>query len=159
MAVTVSPSENASVWGPAVVAVAILLANLLAWALNPRSWAHRHLLSRAGVPKMLFVSNRCDSRLAQVPQSPPADSTAEQALTASLAHTWWCHCRREGVSQVTRPQSYWCFDLLDPHHLVSSSSSSTVAVQSTQAPCGKAQRHSSSTRLLTACCSASLGRR
>jgi hypothetical protein len=59
MAVTVSTYDNANVWGPVVVMVALVLANLLAWALNERSWPYRHLLSKARVPKMLFISNRC----------------------------------------------------------------------------------------------------
>lgn len=59
MAVSVSPYDNAAVWGPVVVSVAIVVANLLAWALNERSWAYTHLLRRVAVPKMLFISNRC----------------------------------------------------------------------------------------------------
>ena len=58
MAVSVAPYDNASVWGPVVVVITLVLANLLAWALNERSWAFRQLLSRAGLPKLLFISNR-----------------------------------------------------------------------------------------------------
>lgn len=58
MAVTVATYDNAAVWGPIVVSVVIVLANLLAWALNERSWAYRKVLSRVGVPRMLFISNR-----------------------------------------------------------------------------------------------------
>jgi hypothetical protein len=59
MAVTVAAYDNASVWGPVVVLVALVLANLVAWALNEQSWPYRHLLSRVRVPRMLFTSNRC----------------------------------------------------------------------------------------------------
>jgi len=64
MAVSVASYDNAEVWGPVLVVLVLVLSNVLAWALNERSWPFRHLLSRAHVPKLLFISNRCVQRLA-----------------------------------------------------------------------------------------------
>jgi hypothetical protein len=57
MAVQVAEHDNATVWGPVIAVIALVLANLLAWALNERSWVFRHS-GGCGLPRMLFVSNR-----------------------------------------------------------------------------------------------------
>jgi len=48
----------AAVLSPLLISIAIALANLLAYALNERSWLYRHILQKVGVPKLLFISNR-----------------------------------------------------------------------------------------------------
>eukprot|EP00878_Enallax_costatus_P001404 GHUV01001554.1.p1 GENE.GHUV01001554.1~~GHUV01001554.1.p1 ORF type:complete len:531 (+),score=65.54 GHUV01001554.1:510-2102(+) len=55
------PREDAYVWGPLLSAIVVFIANVLAYALNPNSWAHRKILSRCGIPRMFFVSNRADN--------------------------------------------------------------------------------------------------
>jgi hypothetical protein len=164
MSVSVSPVDNASVWGPTVVSIVIVLANLLAWALNEHSWAYRHLLSRARVPKLLFISNRCAGRspstkscqhvltrskegcqpIAAAGGKGRCMHSAQHRLYACLGDQLALFCtseppnpdvpRAEGVPKTARPQSYWAFDLLDPHHLVRRSSCFVLAGQHTHEP-------------------------
>lgn len=50
--------ENAHIWGPIVVVVWIVAANILAWAANERSWLYRRLWPARHMPRLLLISNR-----------------------------------------------------------------------------------------------------
>ncbi len=77
--------QTSQVRGPIVVVTWVVVANILIWAVNERSWLHCWLLGwkRRG-PYFLAITNRAS-----------------------------------GVSVKARPLSYWCWDLIDPEHLVS----------------------------------------
>jgi hypothetical protein len=104
MAVSTSPVDNASVWGPIVVSIVIVVANLLAWALNEHSWAYKHLLSRVGVPRMLFISNRCAEAPSKHIHGLYNTSNFNLIICTSIAvHVWQAiglGCRRRAVPTV-----------------------------------------------------------
>jgi hypothetical protein len=53
-----SQPDTATVWGPLVSVIVIVLANLVTYAANENSWIFRHLLQPLGMAPLLFISNR-----------------------------------------------------------------------------------------------------
>eukprot|EP00879_Flechtneria_rotunda_P006698 GHRR01007038.1.p1 GENE.GHRR01007038.1~~GHRR01007038.1.p1 ORF type:complete len:311 (+),score=74.69 GHRR01007038.1:123-1055(+) len=52
--------DNAQIWGPIVSVGVTALANLLCYAANEHSWIYKHILTRCGLPRLLFISNTAD---------------------------------------------------------------------------------------------------
>eukprot|EP00775_Hariotina_reticulata_P006066 gene6066-6304_t len=100
--------DTATVWGPLVSVIVIVLSNVVTYAANENSWVFKHLLRPLGMPPILFISNR-------------------QYFMALEATSWpfTGACRADDLDKHTRPLSYWAFDLLDSEHLVHSNCLST----------------------------------
>lgn len=139
--VSVTPYDNAAVWGPVVVTVAIIVANLLAWALNERSWAYVHALQKVRVPKLLFISNRCAAAAAAVVTAAALyqlHSPYVQAATACVLRLCAMHAglrvfpgprglRATGALTFWTPTTWWVVCFIAWQHCSSSSTPCTAA--------------------------------